>query len=75
MIVATRPTTRPSASIRCHFFTTSAGLADLVVFISAFMAFDLLFEMRKAPPTGGAGGALIAGEHQKVKGNGAFRNG
>jgi len=38
MIVATRPTTSPSASIRCHFFSTSAGLADLVVFISAFMA-------------------------------------
>src|SRR3954469_2608957 len=37
-IVASRPTTRPSASIRCHFFSTSAGLTDLVVFISAFMA-------------------------------------
>src|SRR3954470_9860007 len=38
MIVARRPTTRPSASIRCHFFSTSCGLADLGVFISAFMA-------------------------------------
>src|SRR5437588_5202682 len=40
-IVAKRPTTSPSASIRCHFFSTSAGLADLVVFISAFMALIL----------------------------------
>src|SRR4051812_36116640 len=48
MIVARRPTTSPSASIRCHFFSTSCGLADLVVFISAFMAWTL-FE-RRAPP-------------------------
>src|SRR3569832_615868 len=41
MIVARRPTTSPSASIRCHFFSTSCGLADLVVFISAFMALFL----------------------------------
>jgi len=41
MIVATRPTTSPSASIRCQFLVTSAGLTDLVVFISAFMAGDL----------------------------------
>src|SRR4051794_27286281 len=48
-IVARRPTTSPSASIRCHFFSTSAGLTDLVVFISAFMAADL--SKRAAPPT------------------------
>src|SRR6476659_661410 len=48
-IVATRPTTRPSASIRCHFFSTSAGFADLVVFISAFMGVNL-FLTRKAAP-------------------------
>ena len=50
MIVATRPTTRPSASIRCHFFSTSAGLIDLVVFISAFMGSDLFVQMNEAPP-------------------------
>src|SRR5215216_4261134 len=44
MIVAARPTTRPSASTICHFFSTSCGLTDLVVFISAFMAWDLSFE-------------------------------
>src|SRR3569623_2436417 len=48
MIVATRPTTRPAASIRCHFFSTSAGFADLVVFISAFMAVNLSNQMIKA---------------------------
>src|ERR1700754_4497909 len=66
-IVATRPTTRPSASIRCHFFSTSAGFADLVVFISAFMASDLSFEYERrhmhAPPSD----ALFAGELSKVK--------
>jgi hypothetical protein len=41
MIEASRPTTSPSASIKCHFFSTSAGFADLVVFISAFMGPDL----------------------------------
>jgi hypothetical protein len=30
MIVASRPTTRPSASISSHFFSTSAGLAEAV---------------------------------------------
>src|SRR3954469_21568713 len=47
MIVARRPTTRPSASIRCHFLSTSAGLAGLVVFISAFMASDLSIECER----------------------------
>jgi hypothetical protein len=42
IIEAARPTTRPSASISTHFFSTVAGLADLVVFISAFMARKLL---------------------------------
>src|SRR4051794_6167010 len=51
MIVASRPTTSPSASIRCHFFSTSAGLTDLVVFISAFMAADLS-KTRGAAQTG-----------------------
>jgi hypothetical protein len=41
--------------MRCHFFSTSAGFADLVVFISAFMAVDL-FRMRKAAPMGAAVG-------------------
>src|SRR3954463_6169879 len=54
MIVATRPTTRPSASIRCHFFSTSAGLADLVVFISAFMAFDPYRNGKRAARSGSA---------------------
>src|SRR4051794_10086497 len=66
MIVARRPTTRPSASIRCHFLSTSAGLTDLVVFISAFMA--ALFSVNEkaaplAPPLPG----LFAGDPQKVK--------
>ena len=54
MIVATRPTTRPSASIRCHFFSTSAGLADLVVFISAFMALILSLKCERRRPQGAA---------------------
>src|SRR5688572_12607452 len=36
MTVARRPTTRPSASIRIHFFTTSAGFCEKVVILSAF---------------------------------------
>src|SRR5689334_2250047 len=66
MIVATRPTTRPSASIRCHFFSTSAGFTDLVVFISAFMA-ENLFSTRKARARARAVGALIAAEGKEVK--------
>src|SRR3954464_1439321 len=50
-IVARRPTTSPSASIRCHFFSPSAGFADLVVFISAFMA-ALPFENERRRPAG-----------------------
>src|SRR5688572_22345887 len=63
MSVATRPTTRPSASIRCHFFSTSAGRTDLVVFISAFMGCDLFVQMNEAPPErdDAAAGAMIAG--------------
>src|SRR3546814_12637400 len=38
MIDATRPTTRPSASISTHFFSTVAAFADAVVLVSAFMA-------------------------------------
>src|SRR3546814_2573915 len=41
MIVATRPTTRPSASISTHFFSTVAAFADWVVLVSAFMARSL----------------------------------
>src|SRR3954468_8638209 len=61
-IVARRPTTKPSASIKCHFFSTSCGLADLVVFISAFMA-ETLREMRGAASTRGAarGGQMTKG--------------
>src|SRR5204863_1960086 len=66
MIVATRPTTSPSASIRCHFLSTSAGLADLVVFISAFIARNL-FEREKRRQRAPPGDALFAGEEQKVK--------
>src|SRR5690349_21617943 len=65
-IVARRPTTSPSASIRCHFFSTSAGFADLVVFISAFMAADL-FQTRKAAHREPPYGALFAVESGKVK--------
>src|SRR6476661_444662 len=67
MIVATRPTTRPSASIRCHFFSTSAGLADLVVFISAFMAPEPLSNEKSGSSEEPPSEALIAGEGQKVK--------
>jgi hypothetical protein len=35
--------------------STSAGLADLVVFISAFMAFCLLLECERRHPNGSAG--------------------
>src|SRR3546814_9781568 len=41
MIDATRPTTRPSASISTHFFSTVAAFADTVVLVSAFMARSL----------------------------------
>src|SRR5690606_29461419 len=41
MIVATRPTTRPSASISTHFFSTVAAFADWAVLVSAFMARSL----------------------------------
>jgi hypothetical protein len=34
---ATRPTTRPSASINTHFFSTVAGVAERVTLVSAFM--------------------------------------
>ena len=68
MIVARRPTTRPSASIRCHFFSTSAGLIDLVVFISAFMGWDLFVKNRKRQPRGPAPvGGLIAVKRDLVK--------
>src|SRR6187200_2477210 len=75
IIVATRPTTSPSASIKCHFFSTSAGLADLVVFISAFMAFDLLYGYERRHLMGAPMAGLIAAECRKVKRNRAFRNG
>jgi hypothetical protein len=42
MIEAARPTTSPSASTMCHFFSTVWGVATLVVFMSAFMGLDLL---------------------------------
>src|SRR5262245_27100670 len=67
MMVATRPTTRFSASIRCHFFSTSAGFTDLVVFISAFMGCDLLLETGKRHPRAALVSGLIATTRQKVK--------
>src|SRR4051812_3463593 len=69
-IVASRPTTRPSASIRCHFFSTSAGLADLVVFISAFMAGPSRLKRKAAPGRMLRGPLLVdlfADEAKKVK--------
>ena len=47
---AARPTTRSVASTMCHFFSTSAGLAALVVFISAFMGYGPLQETKTPPP-------------------------
>ena len=47
MITARRPTTRPSASIRCHFFSTSAGLIDRVTLLSAFMAGQSSLELSR----------------------------
>src|SRR5256714_7379275 len=73
-IAARRPTTRPSASTRCHFFSTSAGLADLVVFISAFIARNL-FEREKRRPQAPPVRALFAGERQKVKQKRVFPRG
>ena len=67
MIVATRPTTRPSASIRCYFFSTSAGLADLVVFISAFMG--VLFSNEKSGTKGAAVGGANCGWPPESQGN------
>ncbi len=76
MIDATRPTTRPSASIRCHFFTTSAGLIDLVVFISAFMGWDLFVEnAKRRPPREAPSSGLIAARGPKVKQMQAIRDG
>src|SRR6478609_9792537 len=75
MIVATRPTTRPSASIRCHFFSTSAGLADLVVFISAFMADDPFVENAKGDAKAPPSDALFAAEARKVKQSGVLLTG
>src|SRR5438309_5607327 len=73
-IEARRPTTSPSASIRCHFFSTSAGFADLVVFISAFMAADL--SKRNAPPhREAARGGELAGEAGEVKKSAALLRG
>src|SRR5262249_28037782 len=68
MIVAARPTTRPSASTRCHFFSTSAGLTDLVVFISAFMG-DRPFELKRerAALSGSAVGGHLSKPVPKVK--------
>src|SRR5687768_11710401 len=71
-IVASRPTTRPSASIRCHFFSTSAGLAALVVFISAFMGVDPLANEQRRSCGSGADGGQMAADPRKVKANGGF---
>ena len=71
MIVARRPTTRPSASIRCHFFSTSAGLIDLVVFISAFMGWTSSLKQESAAQ-GQRRGRANAGRGQKVKQKRAF---
>src|SRR6478735_9933870 len=75
MIVATRPTTRPSASIRCHFLSTSAGLADLVVFISAFMALILSFECERRRKGDAVGGGYLREGAEKSSKSGAFRTG
>jgi len=75
MIVATRPTTRFSASIRCHFFSTSAGFTDLVVFISAFMGWTSSSKMREAPPKAAPSGGLMMMGAEKVKQKRGFANG
>src|SRR5689334_25308133 len=66
-IVARRPTTRPSASIRCHFFSTSDGFADLVVFISAFMALILSLKCERRCERHRHRKSLFAVEGAKVK--------
>jgi hypothetical protein len=38
MMLATRPTTKPSASIRIHDFSTSCGRIDFVTLDSVFIA-------------------------------------
>jgi hypothetical protein len=43
-----------------HFFSTSAGLIDLVVFISAFMGWTSSSKMHEAPPGGSAAGRANA---------------
>ena len=50
----------------CHFFSTSCGLTDLVVFISAFMGVDLSNETRR-PVTGAAFDSAMPPLSQKVK--------
>src|SRR6476620_9742626 len=70
---ASRPTTSPSASIRCHFFSTSCGLADLVVFISAFMGVDLFQKRTRRLSRGGADGGQMPAEALEVKEKQAFR--
>src|SRR6476619_7008773 len=72
MIVASRPTTSPSASTRCHFFSTSRGLADLVVFISAFMARTSCETKRAALQRSGAGGGQMTIKALEVKQISAF---
>src|ERR1700741_1296077 len=71
-IEASRPTTSPSASIRCHFFSTSRGFAERVVFISAFIGFRPL-EMDDAALSGPRDGGQMAEEGRKVKEKRAFR--
>src|SRR3954471_24347250 len=66
-IVARRPTTSPSASIRCHFLSTSAGLADLVVFLRAFMALILSLKCERRHADVPPSDALIAIGLRKVK--------
>src|SRR3546814_4398933 len=61
-MLARRPTTSPLASISSHFFSTSDGLADTVVFMSAFMAFKTLYECETviaARKSGVDGGLMI----------------
>src|SRR4026207_1094877 len=75
MIVATRPTTRPSASIRCHFFSTSAGLIDLVVFISAFMGWTSSQKCGRRRERATPSGGLMLMDGQKVKQKRDFADG
>src|SRR4051794_5681257 len=65
-IVASRPPTSPSESIRCHFFSPSAGLTDLVVLTSAFMAAQPFENERRRPA-----GSPVERRERPANGSGA----